>query len=651
MAEKIHLGEIQGKGSQCVIAGSIHPKTNKEYKVLNDLPIAKLPVASYDAIKNLYDKKKGSRTFIVKASNWDIDVSEIGKQLRIESLMNLSEFKPYKDGEVFGPNPWHGSTTGQNTFVNLNKNLLRCFRHNCGYDSLGVLALNEGLIECGEKLRGDKFLKAVKIAEEKYGIKTSSNKRKKIKKYDEIGDLRDAVLANLVKDRRFATELICIHIESNEHIYVTRDDQKTEFWIYKDGIYVPHGKTYIRELCREILKEAYTAQLANEVINKVEADRFVDAKEFFNSEVIEEIPVQNGVLNVITKELKPFSPEKIFFNKLPITYDPTKNCPNVDKFFTDIIKNDSDIPILYEIFGYCLLKDYRIQKSIMLNGSGANGKSRFLELLKRFLGPENCVSIPLQEFEKDDFSISQLHGKLANISSDLSSEALKYTGNFKTITGGDPISANRKFLSRLTFTNYSKQLYSANQLPRVYEIDPAFFRRWILLDFVFMFMPTGEYNKLSVAEKEEKIENKPKYRIADPTIIDKIVSEDELSGLLNKALDGLKVMLEKKEFSYSKSIEEIKLLWIRKSDSFQAFCMDCVTQDSLGFTKKEDLRQYYSEYCRKHKLNSLGDKAIKETLTRLYGVVEDRKVMEDRSYMNIWKGITLKEDGGENNVA
>jgi P4 family phage/plasmid primase-like protien len=465
---------------------------------------------------------------------------------------------------------------------------------------------------------------------------------------DEIMQLREDVLLNLAAHHtRDATELLCEYLEKHENIYVTRDDIKAEVWIYKEGIYVPNGKTYVKEFCREILGEAYTPHIANEVINKIETDNYIDAKEFFNSENVEEIPVQNGVLNIITSELKPFTPKNIFFNKLPIKYDSTKECPSILKFLSQVLRNDSDIPIVEELFGYCLLKDYRIQKAFMFNGSGANGKGRILELLKRFLGPENCVNIPLQDFEKDNFAISLLHGKLANISGDLGSQALDYTGNFKMLTGGDIISANRKFLSRITFTNYSKQIYSANQLPRTYDLTPAFFRRWILIDFPFTFWPEGDYHKLTDAEKKEKIGEKLKYRIADPIIIEKIICEDELSGILNKALEGLKRLLSKKDFSYSKGIADVKNMWIRKSDSFQAFCMDWIESDSQNIISKAELRHAYSEYCNQHKITSVGDRAIKETLNRAYGAVDDRKVMQE-GYITVWKGIKLKElEGSE----
>ena len=130
--------------------------------------------------------------------------------------------------------------------------------------------------------------------------------------------------------------------------------------------------------------------------------------------------------------------------------------------------------------------------------------------------------------------------------------------------------------------------------------------------------------------------------MADPIIIEKIVSDEELSGLLNKALQGLKRLLDKKDFSYSKGIEDVKNMWIRKSDSFQAFCMDWIESDSQSIISKAELRHAYSEYCTKHKITSVGDRAIKETLNRAYGAVDDRKMMQE-GYITVWKGIKLKE--------
>ena len=44
-------------------------------------------------------------------------------------------------------------------------------------------------------------------------------------------------------------------------------------------------------------------------------------------------------------------------------------------------------------------------------------------------------------------------------------------------------------------------------------------------------------------------------------------------------MEGLKRLFSQKDFSYSKSVDEVKTMWLRKSDSFSAFCMDEIEEE------------------------------------------------------------------------
>lgn len=478
--------------------------------------------------------------------------------------------------------------------------------------------------------------------------KEITNFRKKREK-EELRKEVLTLLASYKSDE--ATELLCSAIEQEEHICTTREDDKPETWIYRDGIWKPNGKTYIKEFCRDILQQAHTPHLANAVVDKISADTFMDAKEFFKESEVEEIPVLNGLLNIFTKQLSPFTPEKRFFTKIPINFIAGKDCPQIKNFLRQILKHEEDLLIIQEWFGYCLLRDYRIEKAIMLTGSGRNGKGRLLELLKRFLGVDNCVNIQLQDIEKDNFALSELHGKLANISGDLSKEAITNSGNFKMLTGEDTITANRKFKVRISFLNYAKQIYSANDLPKSYDLTDGFFSRWILLEFLYKFLSQKELNLLDERERNILINNRPKYNLADKTVVASISTSEELCGLLNWALEGLTRLLEQRDFSYSKSMDEVRDIWIRKSDSFQSFCMDCLEQQYDSIIPKEELRQKYNDYCREHKIIPVSDRAIKETLSRELGATDSQKVVytpnengtpDNRKVSYVWEGIKFK---------
>jgi putative DNA primase/helicase len=144
------------------------------------------------------------------------------------------------------------------------------------------------------------------------------------------------------------------------------------------------------------------------------------------------------------------------------------------------------------------------------------------------------------------------------------------------LTGRDLITAERKFQHSFTFENYAKLLFSANKVPEAFDDSDAFFRRWLIVVFPNQF-----------------INDK-----ADPNILQKLTTPEELSGLLNLVLPALKRLLEKGQFSISKTTEEIRQDYIRKSSPIAAFVTDCLEIDSEAFIIKKDLFNAFAEYCR-----------------------------------------------------
>ena len=452
-------------------------------------------------------------------------------------------------------------------------------------------------------------------------------------------NLKFIILQHLVKnERNEATELLCKTFLEQNKVYTTRDDEKSEIWIYNKGIYVPQAKTYIKEFCREILTHTFTSQIANQVISKIETDTYIDQKDFFINEDKNLIPVLNGIYNLKQDKLFPFSDKYFFFNKIPIAFKRGEDCPHIKRFFKDVLPNGDD-KIMQELFGYLLYREYKIEKACMFLGNGRNGKGKTNELMKRFIGTDNCTNIPLQDLDKDQYSMSELFNKLANLSADISKTALKETGNFKALTGRDLIGASRKFLTRVNFVNYAKLIFSANELPQTKDITDAFFLRWIILNFPYQFVSQKEYDLLEDSKKEN-------VKIADPEIIEKIATDSEMSGLFNHAIVGLKKLLENGDFSYSTSASEIKNIWLRKSSSIVAFIMDHVEKKSDAFIVKSKFRELYNEYCSRHKLNNVDNAEIKETLAKQIGVLEARRMTESGN-IRVWKGIIIekKDDG------
>jgi putative DNA primase/helicase len=414
------------------------------------------------------------------------------------------------------------------------------------------------------------------------------------------------------KNGKFIPKLLADDIMSKYTFATMMDNEET--YVYMDGFYQSLGDVLIKKAVKERLQDEYHKNRAIEVIDYIKASTYTTRRE----EPPNLLLLDNGVLDLSKDpfELKPHSPKYMFFNKIPIKYDPEADCPNIKKFMREITNSEEDVIILEETLGFCLYREYLIAKALMLVGDGSNGKSTFLNLAKTFLGHKNVSGRSLQDLELHRFAKADLHSKLANIYADLSDKALQSTGTFKMLTGRDLISAEKKFQHTFHFANYAKLMFSANKVPEANDDSSAFFRRWIIIVFPKAF--TGSN--------------------ADPYILEKLTTEIELSGLLNLALAGLKRLLKTGQFSHSKTTEEVKEDYVRKSSPTAAFLMDCIETDSDAFIEKKSLYIVFAEYCRNLKLPTVTQDTFFKNLPK-YAAVADYKPTIKGTRFYTFKGL------------
>ncbi len=432
-----------------------------------------------------------------------------------------------------------------------------------------------------------------------------------------------------------ASEILVEDFLKKNYICTLRHDKQDEIWIYHNGIYIPHGKTFIREYLRRVLGEGFVKWFSYRVIDKVAVDSMIDQEEFFKEQHPDYICVQNGILNIQTKKLSPFDPEMRFFSKMPMAWNEEAKCPNVVKFFKEILTHEEEQKVIQEIFGFLLYREYFLENSFMFKGIGRNGKSKTLSLMKTFLGVDSVSEIPLEDIEKDMFAISELHKKSANLCGDLSKTAIKNSGTFKKLTGRDLLTAARKYFTRVKFVNYAKMVFAANELPITSDLTDAFFNRWIIIKFPYQFLQQKEIDSLKESERKN-------IKLQDPEILAGLTTEEELEGLLVWAVAGLERIKLNKTFSYSPSTKATKEEWLRGSSSFQAFCMDKLEPSPLEYVAKEKLRQEYQMYCLEHEMVSDTDKEIHIILTKNFGCSTSQKKDGLNDYERVWVGIAMR---------
>jgi len=396
---------------------------------------------------------------------------------------------------------------------------------------------------------------------------------------------------------------------------ITLADTGEMYW-YDEGRYKPHGDKRIREFC-DVLFQDSLPRFKDDVVKTIMDRTYIGRNQLMNKTFI---CLENGILNMNTLEFFDHSPKYYQINKIPVKYNPKADCPRIKEFLKQVLYEE-DIKCVEEFIGFCLLREYRFHKAFMFYGEGANGKSTLINLIIAFLGQRNIASESLHDLLNDRFSKANLYGKLANLFADIPSNALMQTGVFKTLTGEDMISAQKKFCHSFTFRNYAKLVFSANKLPETWDRSDAFFRRWIPINFPNQF--DGE--------------------AADENILAKLTTEEELSGLLNLALEGLKRLLSNGKFSGTKSIDSVKQQYTRMSDSVRSFCDEMVKFDPAGRVVKADLYQAYCDYCRENKLVMITDSTFGKKLPMIFSGIRDGRPSLDGERKTCWFGISLKD--------
>jgi putative DNA primase/helicase len=368
-------------------------------------------------------------------------------------------------------------------------------------------------------------------------------------------------------------EVIQVHIP----IKTLTPDETILTYNKEKGIY-EEGQNTVEEIAQKIMTTDLNSHKLKETIGCIKRTTFTKRKDFEQKNII---CLDNGVLDLTTKELKPFSPEFLFLEKIPLTYDKSADCPKIKKFLSEVLE-PQDVSIIQEVIGYTLLKEYPYQKAIMLLGEGANEKSTLISLIKTFLGNDNVSFVSMQDLEENRFSAAQLHGKLANLFSDLPERTLQGTSKFKALTGGDEISVENKFSKPFSFTNYAKLIYSCNVLPEIKEDSDAVFRRWIILNFKKKFEGTN----------------------CNPNLLKEITTTEELSGLLNWALEGLDRLIQGNGFSFSLSTKEIRSYYLKLASPAKAFYEDRLIENPEGYIEKDELYSAFIAYCQERKLST-----------------------------------------------
>jgi putative DNA primase/helicase len=389
-------------------------------------------------------------------------------------------------------------------------------------------------------------------------------------------------------------------------------------WHYRAGVYRPEGDDFVREFARGRLGDKFKRRHVEEVLSWCAAE-FPSIPEQPDTSVLN---LANGLLDWRTGDLRPHDPEFPGIVQLPAHWDPVARCPGIDRFLSEVLPEDA-VDLFVELAGYCLLPAQPFRRAVLLLGSGGNGKSVALSLLRALLGRENVATIPLQTLGESRFAAAELYGKLANICSDLDARALRRSDTFKTLTGGtDAITAERKYRDPFSFVPFATLVFSANEAPASGDQTDAYFDRWVILPFENRFDEDGGG-----------------ARPADPHLATKLTTPEELSGFLLRAVDGLWNLMDRGRFDLPASVRAAGQEYRERVDTLVSFLEDACVTGPDAKVRRSRLYESYREWCARNGRFAMSQQTFAPRLRKhLAGRIEEGWDHEER----VWLGVGVR---------
>ncbi|MBO4858236.1 MAG: hypothetical protein J5527_06965 [Treponema sp.] len=272
-------------------------------------------------------------------------------------------------------------------------------------------------------------------------------------------------------------------------------------------------------------------------------------------------------------------------------YDKDAKCPVWDMFLRQIFNNDIDlIRFVQKAMGYSLSGDTSEQCMFILWGTGANGKSTFLNVFQNLFG-DYATSTRTETFMKKNSEQSNDLARLRNTRLVIASEAEENKpmseSLIKQITGGDKITARFLYGEFFEFLPTFKIFMATNHKPKISGGDNGIWRRIKLIPF-------------TVCIPEEK---------RDRHLTEKLMAEN--SGILNWLLEGYRLW-EKEGLVSPDAVQEANEEYRYDMDSVENFIAECLDFDA---SKKDrllngELYSTYIKWCEKNNENVLSHRKL-----------------------------------------
>ncbi len=262
-----------------------------------------------------------------------------------------------------------------------------------------------------------------------------------------------------------------------------------------EALFVYNGKAYefvtgekmnrlIMAHCRAYVRATGNTTIIKQVFDVLKAEPSICRSDLRQEDLV---ALNNGLLNLRDFSLMPHTPEAFVTAQIQGQFRPDLplSCPQFDRFLDTIAQGDPElIQRIWEVIGYCLVPDGHGKCAIVLQGVKDSGKSLLGDVIASFFPTGLVTSLSMDDMG-ERFGPAELVGKSLCTSMDLSAGLwdTRSTGVLKTLTGGDMLTADVKYLPRIRFRNTAKLLFGTNHAIGSKTQDDALMRRLVVVPF------------------------------------------------------------------------------------------------------------------------------------------------------------------------
>ena len=359
-------------------------------------------------------------------------------------------------------------------------------------------------------------------------------------------------------------------------VYVNADS----FYEYSRGVWSRIVDGIVKGYADQAYGEFSTANRVN-AINTLLKTRALRAVEFNKQPVWNFI---NGTLELDTGVFRDHNPNDYCSFQASYPYNPDATHHAWDKFIDDVTASDpKKSEILQFIPGYVLMPHCKYEKVFCLTGSGGNGKSKYLEILRQLFGEPNVTHITPRGL-LDKFQRIYLKDSFLNIAGEIKSDLQDSEEYIKLIASGEPMSACYKSQDYLSFLSRAKLVFAMNGQLTSSDTSDGLTRRLVIVDFVVSFVDFPDPNN-------------PYERSKDVDILDKLIHELNSGGIFNWAYEGYKLLKTVGYFTETNDQAELLDEFKRASNPVLVFWEDYFADSNPSEILYDQVYGDYISWC------------------------------------------------------